>query len=508
MQSEKLIVKIVLIALLTNGISSVVLSQHLLGITTSNYAGSTGTLLNPASLLSSKLYQDINLITFDAYINNNYLYLHGKDYNFFKLAGNQEFPKYGPDDMPFDAYADKIPKTAFIQTLVRGPAMFQARGWWAYSFYTGFRVVSSVQNVPYDVANFLYYGMDHKPQHNINYSGNNYYTNALGFFEIGGTYARSVINFGFDDVIFGATVKALLGHSGAYAYVEDMNYMVLNDSTINIKNLNATAGYSIPLDYQTNDYTGGMVRGFGGGVDLGFIYQRRVRPFHQKRYLELCHQEYVDYYYKFGISLIDLGLVNFSNNAELHSFDNVSKYWYGVDTLSYYNINRLTHELSNVFYGDPEASYRGDKITVFLPASLALTADYHYSRNIYLNLAYVQPLVFNKSTVARPTTVSLTPRYETPNFEFSIPMTLYDWRYPQFGAAVRFEFLTIGTEKLGSIIGLTDFTGLDVYASIKLNFSRGNCGFWNKFEPCSNGEYGLFRGNRKLHKEIEKTDDW
>ena len=224
--------------------------------------------------------------------------------------------------------------------------------------------------------------------------------------------------------------------------------------------------------------------------------------------MRLCHQEYVDYYYKLGISLIDIGMVNFTNNAQQHAFENVSRYWYNIDTISYYNVNQLTNELSEVFYGDPNASYRGDKVSIFLPAALSLSADYHYSRNVYLNLTYIQPLVFNKSTITRPVNISFTPRYESPNFEFSVPMTLYDWKYPQLGAAVRFEFITIGTEKLGSILGFTDFTGMDIYASIKLNFARGNCGFWNKFEPCGNGEYGLFHGNKKLHKDIEKMDNW
>ena len=48
-------------------------------------------------------------------------------------------------------------------------------------------------------------------------------------------------------------------------------------------------------------------------------------------------------------------------------------------------------------------------------------------------------------------------------------------KLPRIGLAARFWFFTIGTDKLLGFFNLTDFTGMDIYMSIKLNFLKGRC---------------------------------
>jgi hypothetical protein len=43
------------------------------------------------------------------------------------------------------------------------------------------------------------------------------------------------------------------------------------------------------------------------------------------------------------------------------------------------------------------------------------------------------------------------------------------------------------------LLGLTNFTGLDFYVSVKINFRKGNCGRYNRNVPCENEEYGIRR---------------
>jgi hypothetical protein len=488
-QKTRLLVLLAILILWTQNI----FSQQLLGIVNSNFAGSNSTLINPSALNSSKLYMDINLVTFNQFLGNDYLYIRGEDYSFFNfLSRDPELPSYGPDDMPFDRYTNTRNKNVFIQTLVRGPAFFQNRGRHAYSLYTGVRLLSSARHVPYELGNFGYYGLDYEEQHNILYDDYDFYTNALAFIEVGATYSFSVLKYGFDDLSVGMTLKALFGYTGAYAYIDNVNYMIPNDSIVDIRNMRLDAGYSLPVDYDNNDFpdNSGFIKGNGVGFDIGATYQRKVRTYQKRRVNKLCRQKYVDYRYKIGVSLLDLGYVRFTKNTQLHAFDDVSEYWINADTLSYYNFNQLIREFSNVFYDDPDASYRGDVMTMLLPAAFSIQADYHYYRNWYFNATLVQPIEFGRSMVTRPAQLSVTPRYETPTFEASLPISLYEWRYPRIGLALRYQFFTIGTDKLGGFVGITDFTGLDIYFSIKLNFSKGNCKFFNRFTPCQNNEYG------------------
>lgn len=468
-------------------------AQEMWGIVNSNFAGSNGTRLNPSSISTSKLYQDVNILTADIFADNNYLYIHGGDYSVGKLWNN-EFPVYEPEGNNFDWYRKNDLKNVYLQIYGKGPSFFQTRGRHSFALHTGMRVLSSVRNVSYDIANFGYNSLDYVPQHNIRYNNFDLYMNAMGFMEVGATYSYGLYKSGFDDLAAGITVKALFGYSGGYAYVNNIDYIVLNDSTANVLNLDAEAGFSIPIDYDNNDYPdgSGTIKGNGAGIDLGFTYQRKVRSFVSRRYNKLCQQRYVDYIYKLGVSLIDVGYVRFNKNTEVHAFEDVSRYWYNVDTISYYNMNALTEDFSRVFYGTPDASYRGDAMSIWLPMAFSVQFDYHYVRNWYVNATFIHPVIINKSTVHRPTQIAVTPRFETPEFEAALPVSLYDWKYPRIGLALRYHILTVGTDRLGTFFGFTDLTGADIYFSVKINFSRGRCHL-KRFIPCENDEYGPIR---------------
>ena len=72
----------------------IIKAQEMWGITISNYAGSNGILINPTSITTSKLYQDINIAAIDIFFENNYAYIPQKDYALFKLDQQQtRFPK-------------------------------------------------------------------------------------------------------------------------------------------------------------------------------------------------------------------------------------------------------------------------------------------------------------------------------------------------------------------------------------------------------------------------------
>jgi len=463
------------------------------GLTTSNYAGSTGALLNPSSIITSKLYMDINIATADVFFDNSYAFIHQKDYSLLKyLSKSPEFPKYGPDEMPFDHFTDINSKSVYSSQLFKGPSFMVSAGRHAFALHTGARALISANGIPYDIANFGYYGLDYIDQHNKNFTSSNFGSATLVMGEIGLTYAHSFRKVSMEDWSAGITVKRLFALAGGYMYANDLNYMVLNDTTINIKNLNAEVGYSFPMNYNNNDFPDGpWIQGGGFGIDLGFTFQNKILSYQKKRITKLCRQRYIDYSYKIGISILDLGYVNFKKNAQLQSFEDVSKYWINIDTMNYYNLNALTRTLSDIFYGDPNASLADSKIKVYLPTAFSIQGDYKIYRNWYAGGVFIHPLHFGKSFIRRPAQIALIPRYETPHFEFAVPFSLYDYRYPRVGISVRYHFLSIGTDELLGLLGLTNFTGLDFYVAVKINFRKGNCGKYNRNVPCENEEYGI-----------------
>ncbi len=139
-------------------------AQEMWGITTSNYAGSTGALLNPCAINTSKLYMDINIVTADIFFENDYAYIHRHDYSVFRLiSGNTTFPKYGPDGLPFDHYTNKNPKNVYSSQLVIGPSAMISVGRSSFALHTGARALTSGYDVPYEICNFGYYGLNYTP---------------------------------------------------------------------------------------------------------------------------------------------------------------------------------------------------------------------------------------------------------------------------------------------------------------------------------------------------------
>jgi hypothetical protein len=52
---------------------------------------------------------------------------------------------------------------------------------------------------------------------------------------------------------------------------------------------------------------------------------------------------------------------------------------------------------------------------------------------------------------------------------------LQDWKNLNVGFSVRYYYLTLGTDKLISFMGLQDLRGFDFYASLKFNLFKGKC---------------------------------
>jgi hypothetical protein len=108
-------------------------AQEMHGYVNSNYAGITGSLINPTSILTSKVYLDINLLGLHLNVDNNYIYLAKDEYKFSRfLSTNPELPKHideisGDEREYYDRYNTDL-KNAYTQIRVLGPSAMFATG--------------------------------------------------------------------------------------------------------------------------------------------------------------------------------------------------------------------------------------------------------------------------------------------------------------------------------------------------------------------------------------------
>jgi hypothetical protein len=457
-------------------------AQEMLGVTLGNYAGINSAQLNPSAMHSSKQYLDVELFGADGFIQNNLLYQDKSDYSFGHFfQGGYQFPThaedYGTEVRPFYVYNNTHPKDMYHQVRIIGPGAMLIWNRHAFAITTGAREVFSVKNMPYDVANFVYLGLNYAPQHNINYNDTRPFSSAgLAWAEVGVSYAYIIYNKRVDRISVGASVRRLFGVAGTYASVKNINYVVPDDSTLIINNLDAELGVSAPINYSTNQYeSGNTIKGGGFGFDVGATYTRLTRSTYTSYTRKPCAARYDDYIFRVGVSLIDIGRIRFKKNAIKYRIDNQSSYWTDVDTFNPRNISNFLDTVSYQFYGDPTTAYVGDMMSVWLPSAASVQFDYHYLGPWYINAVLVYGFNLAKNSVTRPAELAITPRYETGWFEASLPVSLYDWNLVRMGLALRFYILTIGTEKLGQFFSFSDFTGMDLYFNLKIPLDKGSC---------------------------------
>lgn len=459
------------------------IAQEMLGATLGNYAGINSMQLNPSALHNSKQYLDVQVLGMDVFFQNNYLYQAKEDYsflNFFK-SGYQlpaHMEDYGTEERYFYTYENGRNKNMFVNQRINGPGAMLIWDRHAFALTTAIRSNASMDNVPEDVANFIYLGLNYVPQHNINYIINQKFgTAAASWGEIGLTYSYLLYQKRYDRISVGASVRRLLGLAGAYLAVDHMDYVVPNDSTMIVNNMDAKVGFSLPLDYSSNEFTtANLIKGGGFGFDVGITYTRTLRSAYKQYIRRPCEARYDDYLYRIGIAILDVGRIKFKTNAQDYAIDNRSSYWSDVNELDFVSIDQFMDTVSYQFYGDYNAAYRGDVVKVWLPSALSVQFDYHYTGPWYVNASLIYGFPLSRSSIRRPAQLSVTPRYETGWFEASLPISLYDWYLPRIGLALRFYGFTIGTEKLGQFFSISDFTGMDLYFSLKIPLDKGSCG--------------------------------
>lgn len=479
-------------------------AQEMLGIVNSSYSGITGSIINPAVTVTSPYYIDVNIVALDAFVENNYVYLAKEEYQFSRFfQKNPIFPTHGADSnmIAYDYYNQKD-KTVYSQQRVLGPSFAVTIGRHSFGLVTGARVVMSSRNIPYEIAKFGFEQFEYIPQFDINYIDNrNIYNAELAWAEIGFNYSYVFSQKGMDYWAAGITVKDLQGYAGGYIYTKNADYVMLEHDTLIVHNLNAEAGYSSPVDFETNILEKNpLFRGKGIGLDIGVVYERKKSYSRTSRFNKLCAQSYTPYKYKIGVSLLDIGRVRFKQNAEKLVFTEVSTYWPGISSVGYTSVRELTDLLSNQFYGNPTELVQGNEIQIALPTAVSIQADLNYRNNWYINGSIVYPLQISKTGLIRPVLFAVTPRYQTAFFEASMPLSLYDWNKPRIGLSARFGFLTIGTEKLSGYFHYKDFTGIDFYLGLKFGLQKGKC----RNKPDSNCGYGEYKKFTKNNGEKTK----
>lgn len=474
-------------------------AQYRLGQNTGDYAGVNGIQMNPAYILNSKYYLDVQLVGMGVFLTNNYVYLDKENYSLGSLiTGKADFipfeTEYGQEQYVNEWANDRL-KHSYMNLNVGGPSAMYAYGRHGFGLSTSFKSHVRVKNLPYPLAKYFYESSEYPDFYNVTYEDTkDMYFESFQYGEVAMSYSYNVKARDFDKVDVGVSLKYIIPVNGVKLYADNATYMMPNSDTLIMYNLNGELRTSAPVDFDDNsfDSDGGITRGSGFAVDLGVMYTK-TRSMQRKfnRYSRLCRQGFTDYIYRIGFSILDLGFVTFKNGVQIHEYEDAETFWPELNEFEFESLNQSLQEFSYRLLGSQGASLSdATQFTMRMPTSLSFQFDYHHRSSWYLHSSMIYGLPAKAGGFQRPHYLSVMPRYETDRFGVGMPLSVYDFRKPQLGLNSRIAFLTIGTSNILPFLGLANISGADLYLTLKFNLLKGRCGRKSS-GACSGQEYGL-----------------
>ncbi len=315
----------------------------MVGASTSNYAGIYSATLNPSSISLSKFYLDANILTIDVFAINNYLFIDKEKYRFSEGINNYAGLDNKKTSDKYDIKDHDVDKQAYAGMKISGISFMLSTEHHSVAFQNSFRTEMSARDIPYHVAKFIYDGTDYSPQQNERYTADEYSIVFAAWQEYGLTYSYGFNSGRNKKFSIGATVKMLSAYGGGYLTNYQSDYMVVNDTLLQVYDFSAEYGYSVPYDYATHELATNekKIKGRGWGFDIGINYQKQRRANAHNQFKKICEAPYENYHYRIGISILDIGRIKYTEKAEKHEFQNQSANWNGINRFTFDNINQF-----------------------------------------------------------------------------------------------------------------------------------------------------------------------
>jgi|GEM_PF-419428 len=418
-------------------------SQEKLGIANSNYSSTNSIFLNPSSSVDSRTLMQLNLVGANIYLMNNVAYLPK-----FRAWANSSAEYQDPK-------LSTIGLKKFVDTKVEinGPAFVLSNREIGVGFFIRGRVEGSVDNIPMDLVNLALQKNFDSISKNMNINLRNTRVSQMAWVEYGLNFGKMYFKHGNTIIEAGGNAKYLTGIGLAYANIYQLKAHIDN-SEADIENFRARVRYNEP----------GWNTGKGAGIDLGVTYKKTidyVDTYFSNSQKSNC--KHIDYKYKLGVSLLDVGAIRFNTNTfkgDVSGSDTITNFKHGnVDSLIRYDFN-VTQQ-------------KNTPIWACLPTALSVQAEWNMGHHFYVNGTVIQGLTVARIVgVQRTNLLSIAPRYERTNFELAIPVTLHRYIYPQVGLAFRIRTFVFGMDNVLPLIVKNNTYGVNVYFNVGISLFK------------------------------------
>ncbi len=494
-------------------------AQNLMGYSISNYSGTNGLYLNPASIADSRHLFYMNISNLDLSVRNDYMGYDGKTPILKAIK-----------DTAFDwsshlvKYRNGKPHNMTLENDLKGiSAMFSWNEKNSIAFCSRLRTYVQTNGVSEDLIISLENGWSNTSTNYYNYlaSNNNHFKlNVNMMSEWSLSYGRIVYDKKQHFVKAGITIKRDRGLMMVQLENKNLEFKMASSDSIAAYNVDASLIYTSEKYFNITDVTntkqvldkpvdrmkkwlfGSDKLGAGWGMDIGGEYE--YRPKRKYYYTMDCKQNrnptVNKYLYRIGFAINDWGHVTYKNENVKSAHILVNQSTSLIDTIKWGDIDTIKHIKSSdniiqlLNQVAPGAVTSGS--TVFkskLPTTITITGDYKIKEHIYVSGIMVmsarRKIDLNGSRLAG--LFSVAPRVEYKWFDFSIPIVVRPgWKSTELGISMRLGPAFFGTSNFGSLLGIGQikganfFFGMCIPVAKKLKKDKDGDKISNKMDKC------------------------
>lgn len=417
-------------------------SQEATGLFSGTHNGLNATKINPAFSFKSENKWDFQLAGAHAFFDTNYGFIHrtslwdlSNRYDLVEIPEAQGDIPVGQMPLPVIFKTDSLMSYFDTKSEVRGLGLlYQINN----NIKVGLSINARSHASSFDIPSALNYYEVSDLRADTTYILQGFDVNAAAWTEYN-AHAAFVSSAGHT---IGTTIKYLRGYAGGY---------ISNKSTFNYTNptdniINADVQGVVEFAYSGDEDNIGS-RGNGWGIDIGYM-----SPAMDSRNA------------RFGISLIDLGYINFNDPRYIVNFNGVNN----IDMDAYQGITDIEEFKAQVFddFTDIDST---DSYTMYMPTALSAQYSKPLSNNLAVEFSMTKRIKLGDQQIQRSDMVNATLMYERKHFSAFLPVTAYDYQDFRVGAAIRVLFFTIGSDHLQSLFGTSQsFDGSDLYVNVQL----------------------------------------
>lgn len=415
-------------------------AQNYSGVAESHYAGYLGLGVNPANVVTPYFRADINFISPNFSLVNDYATL------------SQDSLINGTGDF-FDRLNYKNNGSDQANLTLNGEINFigglvSINDKMGIGFGIKNKFSLNARGINKDLIQMSASGLEDSTFYGSTYQDDYSYLSAMSWNEYSVTFGAEVFNTGDHYIKVGGTVKLLQSVGSFYVHAKDISYEFYDADTI----LNASGQISFGGNKRTLDLFNGRPNfdfinsfsgsDFGFAVDFGGVYE--YRPDSEK-----------EYKLKVGLSFHDIGFVSFQKDqtsSNTITFKNSTfdiNMFDGINDLE--DINDVILDDTSQFNYDQGA----DGYLMQTPSRMNLFVDYNVIKGFYVSFLSEISLYDrnNPYKVVGINTFQLTPRYDFKWFGFAMPISYVQNSGFHLGLGFRVGPVYFGSSNMLDIFG-------------------------------------------------------